>query len=86
MGGPFDWPEVVFLLTTYLNRCLVLWAVGLLMLGLVWPVEAAEPTLARLSFWVPLGRMAEFEVAYEEQVVPILKICSQCSVIPSEKG
>ncbi len=35
--------------------------------------NAAEPTLARLSFWVPPERMAEFEAAYEEQVEPILK-------------
>ena len=34
---------------------------------------AAEPTLARLSFWVPPERMAEFEAAYEKDVVPILK-------------
>ena len=30
-------------------------------------------TLARLSFWVPPGRMAEFEAAYEAKVAPILK-------------
>ncbi len=35
--------------------------------------NAAEPTLARLSFWVPPEHMAEFDAAYEEQVVPILK-------------
>ena len=34
---------------------------------------AAEPTLARLGFWVPPERMDEFEVAYEKQVAPILK-------------
>ena len=33
----------------------------------------ASPTLARLSFWVPPTRMAEFETAYEAKVVPILK-------------
>ena len=33
----------------------------------------ASPTLARLSFWVPPQRMAEFETAYREKVVPILK-------------
>ena len=27
-------------------------------------VCAAEPTLARLSFWVDEGRMTEFETAY----------------------
>ena len=32
-----------------------------------------EPTLARLSFWVPRERMAEFEAVYQEKVVPILK-------------
>ena len=37
------------------------------------PVDAEGPTLARLSFWVPPERMTEFEVAYEEQAVPILR-------------
>ena len=37
-------------------------------------VWAAEPTLARLSFWVPPERMAEFETVYQEKVVPILKV------------
>ncbi len=43
--------------------------------------QAAEPegarpagsTLARVSFWVPPARMAEFEAAYQEKVVPLLK-------------
>jgi len=35
--------------------------------------RAAEPTLARLGFWVPPERMAEFEDAYEKQIVPVLK-------------
>lgn len=30
-------------------------------------------TLARLSFWVPAARMAEFEVEYEPRLAPILK-------------
>ena len=34
---------------------------------------SAEPTLVRLSFWVPPERMAEFEVAYERKMLPILK-------------
>ena len=34
---------------------------------------SAEPTLARLSFWVAPGQMAAFEAAYLKQVVPILK-------------
>ena len=33
----------------------------------------SAPTLARLSFWAPPERMAEFETAYQEKVVPILK-------------
>ncbi len=33
----------------------------------------SSPTLARLSFWVPPDRMSEFEAAYQEKVVPILK-------------
>jgi hypothetical protein len=37
------------------------------------PVTAKEPTLARLSFWVPPERMAEFERAYEQKIVSILK-------------
>ncbi|OGG51169.1 MAG: hypothetical protein A3F84_19335, partial [Candidatus Handelsmanbacteria bacterium RIFCSPLOWO2_12_FULL_64_10] len=36
-------------------------------------MPTAIPTLARLSFWVPPERMAEFEVAYREKLVPILK-------------
>ena len=54
---------------------LVVWltVVGLLLVGLVRPVVAEGPTLARLSFWVPPERMAEFQAAYEEQVVPILE-------------
>ncbi|MDP6777653.1 MAG: two-component regulator propeller domain-containing protein [Candidatus Latescibacteria bacterium] len=35
--------------------------------------QAAEPTLARLSFWVPPGRIEEFETAYYEKLTPILK-------------
>src|SRR5437870_3271544 len=31
------------------------------------------PTLARLSFWAPPVRLAEFESAYEEKVVSILR-------------
>ena len=38
------------------------------------PARAGEdPTLARLAFWVPPERMAEFEAAYEQKVVPILE-------------
>jgi len=38
-----------------------------------WADPPVAPTLARLSFWVPPQRMAEFEAAYEAKVVPILK-------------
>ena len=55
-----------------LNRCLGLWTVVLL-LGLSLPAIADEPTLARLSFWVPPEKMAGFEAAYQEQLVPLLK-------------
>ena len=34
---------------------------------------AAEPTLARMSFWVPPERMGEFEAIYREKLAPILK-------------
>jgi ligand-binding sensor domain-containing protein/serine phosphatase RsbU (regulator of sigma subunit) len=37
------------------------------------PVEPTPPTLARLSFWVPPGRVVEFGVVYQERIVPILK-------------
>jgi len=33
----------------------------------------SAPTLARLSFWAPQERMAEFEADYQAKVVPILK-------------
>ena len=52
------------------NRCLAKGAAVLLLLVLVCQVAAAEPTLARLSFWVPPERMEEFGQGYEEQVVP----------------
>ena len=51
---------------------LVLKTTVLSLLGLS-SVAADEPTLARLSFWVPPERMAEFETAYRKQVLPILK-------------
>ena len=50
---------------------ILLWTACLI--GLSCPVIANEPILARLSFWVPPERMAEFEAEYEEQIVPILK-------------
>ena len=52
----------------------VVWtvALGLMLVGLVRPVAAEEPVLARLSFWVPSERMDQFEAAYEE-LVPVLK-------------
>ncbi len=40
--------------------------------------------MARLSFWVPPERMAEFEAAYQERVVPILKAHGLAE--SSEKG
>ncbi len=42
----------------------------LLTLGPSW---SAEPTLARLSFWVPPERMDAFATAYREKLLPILK-------------
>ena len=58
---------------TSLNRFLASWAVHLLLLGLSCPLTAAEPALARLSFWVPPERMAEFAQTYAEQAAPLLK-------------
>jgi len=37
------------------------------------PLMAEEPTLVRLSFWVPPERMEEFGAAYAEQVAPLLE-------------
>ena len=45
----------------------------LILLGLVCPVVAEEPTLVRLSFWVPSERMDEFADIYEEEVGPLLQ-------------
>jgi len=49
--------------------CLALWV-----LTAMGPahLRAAEPILARLSFWVDPERKGEFEEAYEEKVVPFL--------------
>ena len=38
-----------------------------------WADHPVAPTLARLSFWVPPDRKAEFEAAYQAKVLPILK-------------
>ena len=59
-----------------ISRCimyLTLRTVVLLFLGLCRPASATEPTLARLSFWVPAEDMATFEATYHEKVVPLLK-------------
>ena len=58
-------------MVTYLNRigCLTVWTMVLLLSA----VEAEESTLARLYFWVPPERMAEFETVYEEEIVPLLQ-------------
>ena len=56
--------QISYFLVVFLNVGIIVSVVQ------VW---AAEPTLARLSFWVPPERMAEFEATYEEKVVPILK-------------
>ena len=53
------------------NSIMVL-AACLLLLGLARPVVADEPTLARLSFWVPPERVEEFGAAYADQIVPLL--------------
>ena len=46
--------------------------------------RAAEPTLARLFFWVPPERTTEFEAAYQKHVVPVLK--RHDLVASSERG
>ena len=52
---------------------LVLSVIALYLLGPSYPVVAQDPTLARLSFWVPPERMDEFGAAYAEQVALLLK-------------
>ncbi|NKB66167.1 MAG: SpoIIE family protein phosphatase [Candidatus Latescibacteria bacterium] len=37
------------------------------------PLQAEDTTLARLAFWVPPERKAEFETAYQTQVAPLLE-------------
>ena len=59
MGGAYT--EMVILQTIRPKRCLAKGAAVLLLLGLCCPVAADEPTLARLSFWVPPERMSAFE-------------------------
>lgn len=36
-------------------------------------IKATEPTLARLSFWVPPEHMAEFAATYEKMIAPVLQ-------------
>ena len=48
------------------------------------PNHSLAPTLARLSFWVPPARSSEFEVIYQNRLVPILK--GQGLVEFSEQG
>ena len=58
-------------MTRYFNRAG--WLLLCITLLLSESANAAETTLARLSFWVPPERLAEFESAYEQQVAPLLK-------------
>jgi hypothetical protein len=45
----------------------------LLLITVIGDGETIEPTLARLSFWVPPERIVAFEAAYREKMVPVLK-------------
>ena len=45
----------------------------LLLLSLSRPIAADEPTLARLSFWLPPEQMEYFAAAYQEWLVPVLQ-------------
>ena len=49
------------------------YATILCLLLTVGPSWSAEPTLARLSFWLAPERMDEFATAYQEKLLPILK-------------
>jgi len=52
---------------------LVIGIAVLFLLGSCFPVDAQDPTLARLSCWIPPERMEEFGTAYAEQIAPVLK-------------
>jgi len=68
------------ILSANINGCFFIWTIGLLLFGQLLPVESEEKMLARLSFWVPPEQMEEFEVAYEQEIVPIL---NRHGLIPS---
>jgi len=57
---------ILFLIRTIAIVCVVL----ALTRAACW---STEPTLARMSFWAQPGRMAEFETAYKEQILPLLR-------------
>jgi two-component system, sensor histidine kinase ChiS len=58
----------------------------LTLLAVTWAHEArAEPTLARISFWVPAERMAEFERVYTERVAPLLERHGIVATRPSDR-
>ena len=67
-----SWVAMRFLATILpgLRSTLCVGACLLLTLGPSW---AAEPTLARLSFWLAPERMDEFATDYQEKLLPILK-------------
>ena len=52
-----------------LRSALCVVACLLLVSGQSW---SAEPTLARLSFWVPPERMDEFDSVFRDEVAPVL--------------
>ena len=61
----------LFLLLSPVVRCSLVLCCFVLLVG---PSSLfAEPTLARLSFWLAPERIGEFEAVYLEQVVPVLK-------------
>ena len=53
--------------------CMSIWAVVAALAGLSLPIQADEPTLARLSFWIPAAQIAGFESAYAERLKPLLE-------------
>ena len=59
---------------TYHSQRIAYFALAVFFFGVsLTTAQAAASTLARLSFWVPPERTAEFEATYKEKVVPILK-------------
>ena len=65
--GVFEWDRSMNMCNRTMGR--LLGTIFFLCMTECW---ASDSTLGRFAFWVPPERMAEFEVAYQEKLVPIL--------------